>query len=349
MRLLEISKLSVAYETRYGRLRALDKINLALDQREFVAVVGESGSGKSTLGLAVVRLLPTGSSYEGGTIELEGKSILDMNQQQIRSVRGRTVFMIFQDPLTSLNPVKKVGRQLLEALRMRPQNREEVLQERNQEIVSKLKAVRIPDPEAISERYPHQLSGGQIQRVLIAMGLLMKPKLLIADEPTSAVDVTVQAQILKLLDDLKREYEMSLLFITHDISVAYNVADRIVVMYAGKVVETGPTDTVIKSPRHPYTIGLITSMPRGIGRKDKLQAIQGAPASLLNPPKGCRYHPRCPFVLEVCKRSEPEFYSSGESLVACWLYNKDKSSEVSNVNGIQKSHGVEREFSDVKH
>jgi len=267
---------------------------------------------------------------------IAGRNVLEMNQQQIRSVRGSTVFMIFQDPLSSLNPVKKVGKQLLEALRMSSQNRGEGLQNATQEIIGKLKAVRMPDPEAILERYPHQLSGGQIQRVLIAMGLLMRPKLLIADEPTSAVDVTVQAQILRLLDELKGEYEMSLIFITHDISVAYNVADRIVVMYAGKIVETGPTDDIIKSPGHPYTTGLITSMPKGTRRKETLQAIRGAPASLLNPPPGCRYNPRCPFVMEVCRKSEPEFYSAKGNSVACWLYNKDKPWETSSVSGVQK-------------
>ena len=189
------------------------------------------------------------------------------------------------------------------------------------EVVQAFKDVRIPDPDVILQRYPHELSGGQIQRVIIAMGLLMKPKLLIADEPTSAVDVTLQAQILKLLNDLKEEYGLSVIFITHDISVAYAVADKIAVMYAGNVVELGPTEAVIKSSLHPYTKGLISCIPEGRKYQGLLDTIAGSPPSLVHPPTGCRYHPRCPYVMEVCKSKDPELLPVERSSVACWLYS----------------------------
>jgi peptide/nickel transport system ATP-binding protein len=320
--LLEVNNLNVNYKTERGIVRALIGLNLNVAERESIALVGESGSGKSTLGISIVKLLPPNGSYAGGDIILNGKSILSMSQKDVRATRGNVVFMVFQDPLNSLNPVKRVGDQIVEALEIR--NRREGKSagnsENKREIVETFQSVRIPDPDVILERYPHELSGGQIQRVIIALGLLLKPKLLIADEPTSAVDVTLQAQIIKLLNALKEEHDLSIIFVTHDISVAYNVADKIAVMYAGSIVEVGPTEDVIKSPRHPYTQGLVACIPSGRKSKGRLKTIPGAPPSLVRPPIGCRYHPRCPYAMEICKTNDPEPVAVGNSAVACWLY-----------------------------
>lgn len=319
--LLEISDLVISYRTINGKFRALEKINLSIGKGESVALVGESGSGKSTLGLSIVKLLPLNCEYTAGSIVLDGKEVTALSNSEMKQLRGPTVFMVFQDPLNSLNPVKRVGNQILEALELKYKREGRPLEGAEDRLVEALKDVRIPDPRAVLERYPHQLSGGQIQRVIIAMGLLMTPKLLIADEPTSAIDVTLQAQILKLLNDLKKEYNMSLIFITHDIGVANVVADRIGVMYAGKLMEIGPYDEVILAPSHPYTKGLIASLPSGTKNRGRLQSIKGAPASVIVPPPGCRYHPRCPEVMEVCRSSEPGFASVKNSKVACWLYS----------------------------
>ncbi len=326
--LLQVSNLVTTYKTVYGSIRALDGIDLSIVEGESVALVGESGSGKSTLGLSIVKLLPLNCQYSAGEIVLEGRSIVPLTNSEMRNIRGRVVFMIFQDPLNSLNPVKKIGPQVLEALHVRYRREGKSLDDAEGELIDALKDVRIPDPRVILERFPHQLSGGQIQRVIIAMGLLMKPKLLIADEPTSAIDVTLQAQILKLLNVLKKEHNMSLIFITHDISVAYTVADKIGVMYAGKLVEVGPSDEVIMSPSHPYTKGLISSLPSGNKKQGRLKSIQGTPASVLNPPPGCRYHPRCPFIMEICRTTEPALVPIRKSTVACWLYSNESAKQI---------------------
>ena len=330
--LLDVQGLSVTYRTERGLVRALNGVNFSVGEKESIALVGESGSGKSTLGISIVRLLPANASYSGGDILLNGKSILAMNDREVRAIRGRIVFMVFQDPLNSLNPVKKVGDQIIEALRLKGVREGQSREVDQAEVVQAFKDVRIPDPDVILQRYPHELSGGQIQRVIIAMGLLMKPKLLIADEPTSAVDVTLQAQILKLLNDLKEEYGLSVVFITHDISVAYNVADKLAVMYAGNLVELGPTEAVIKSSLHPYTKGLISCIPAGRKYEGLLNTVPGSPPSLVHPPTGCRYHPRCPYVMEVCKSKDPEFLPVERSSVACWLYSTQAKGDGGSAN-----------------
>jgi peptide/nickel transport system ATP-binding protein len=327
--LLEIKDLCVNYGTERGTVKALNGVNLSLGEKESIALVGESGSGKSTLGISIVRLLPANAAYVGGDIRLNGKSVLAMDDREVRAIRGGVVFMVFQDPLNSLNPVKKVGDQIMEALEIKDKREGRDREADPKEIVEAFKDVRIPDPQVILQRYPHELSGGQIQRVIIAMGLLMKPKLLIADEPTSAVDVTLQAQILKLLNDLKAEYGLSVIFITHDISVAYNIADKIAVMYAGNLVEIGPTESVIKSSLHPYTKGLISCIPSGRKYSGLLNTVPGTPPSLVHPPTGCKYHPRCPYVMNVCTTKDPELAPYQKSEVACWLYsNQAKNPEV---------------------
>ncbi|MEM0121695.1 MAG: ABC transporter ATP-binding protein, partial [Thermoprotei archaeon] len=307
MSLLKVRDLTVEYSTVYGTLRAINRLSLDVGEGDSLGVVGESGSGKSTLGLSIVRLLPPNARYAAGSIQLDGQEVTRMSNAEARRIRGTTAFMIFQDPLNSLNPVKKVATQLLEAVEMRCKKLGETydVEQAHREVVERIRDVRIPDPELIMERYPHQLSGGQIQRVIIAMALLMRPKLLIADEPTSALDVTIQAQVLKLMNDLKKEYGMSIIFITHDISVAYNISDRIMVMYAGELVELGSTEGVIRSPMHPYAKALISSIPRGMMRSNPLEAISGSPPNMIHPPSGCRFHPRCPYVMDICRREEP--------------------------------------------
>jgi peptide/nickel transport system ATP-binding protein len=324
MALLEINNLSIVYRTPFGIVKALDDVSLSLDKGESLAVVGESGSGKSTLALAITRLLPPNARYVSGSIIFDGIDILRLSESEFRKIRGTGIFMVFQEPFTSLNPVYKVKDQLLEALRIRYEREGVVFDESKaiNEIISVLRDVRMPDPELIIERYPHQLSGGQIQRVMIAMGLLMRPKLYIADEPTSALDVTVQAQLLKLLKDLKREYGISILFITHDIAVASVIGDRIAVLYAGQLMELGDTKSVIYDPRHPYTKALLNSVPRISKYEGKLPIIGGSVPNLLNPPSGCRFHPRCPYATDVCKKEVPKIVKVNNTYVRCHLYGQ---------------------------
>lgn len=319
---LSVQDLSITYSTVYGTVKALNGINMNIARGESVALVGESGCGKSTLGLATVRLLPPNSEYAGGKIFLNGKDVLAMHNREAMAMRGRLVFMIFQDPLNTLNPVKRVDVQMLEAIRTRNKNEGKPFDESEaqKEIVQALEDVRMPDAEVITTRYPHELSGGQIQRVVISMGLLMRPSLMIADEPTSALDVTIQAQVLKLLRDLQREYQMSIMFITHDITVAHAISDRMIVMYAGEVVESAPSDRLIQKSLHPYSQALIKSIPTITKSQGRLPAIAGAPPNMLNPPDGCRFHPRCQYVMDVCKAKSPVSVEKEGVDVRCYLY-----------------------------
>ena len=319
---LQVKDLSIVYKTIYGDLKAVNKLNLSIKKGESVSIVGESGSGKSTLGLAIVRLLPPNATYAEGDLLLDGLEVKKLKDKELYHMRGSEAFMIFQDPLNTLNPVKKVKDQMLEAIRIRHRREGTSIDEGSglKEAIAGLESVRMPDPSLIINRYPHQLSGGQIQRVVIAMGLLMRPKLLIADEPTSALDVTIQAQVLKLMRDLQKQYGMSILFITHDISIAYAISDRIVVMYAGEIAEDGKTEKVIKKPLHPYAQSLIASIPRISKNVGELTTISGSPPNMLNPPSGCRFHPRCPFVMEKCASSSPNFTEIDERRVRCFLY-----------------------------
>jgi len=320
--IVDVEDLSITYRTVYGTLKALNGVNLTVAEGESVSIVGESGCGKSTLGLATVRLLPLNATYSGGRLTLDGKDVAKMSAREVVRMRGSTAFMIFQDPLNTLNPVKRVEVQMLEAIRSRTRQAGAPFSERDarREAVERLEDVRMPDPESIITRYPHQLSGGQIQRVVIAMGLVMRPKLMIADEPTSALDVTVQAQVLKLMRELQREYNMSIIFITHDINVAYSICDRMVVMYAGEVVEMGEASHITKSALHPYSQALIASVPRTTKEQGRLTSISGSAANMLNPPGGCRFHPRCPYAMEICSiRSPPEIEKDG-GLVRCFLH-----------------------------
>jgi len=312
--LLRVEGLTVEYRTRAGFLRALDRVSLSVRRGEIVSVVGETGSGKSTLALAIIRLLPP-SARVAGKVLYNSVNLLELDENSMRRFRGREIAMIFQEPKAALNPLLTVGSQLIEAI----EAHDEIERSRAREMaVEMLSKVGLPDPERMLSRYPHELSGGMAQRVMIAMALLLKPKLLLADEPTSALDVSVQAQILDLLYRMVRELRTSVLFITHDLGVAAEVSDRVAVMYAGKVVEVAGVYDIFEKPLHPYTVGLLDSVP-GSGRE--LKGSEGEPPSPLNPPPGCRFHPRCPYAMDVCRRQEPpEVEVKGDHYVACHLY-----------------------------
>jgi peptide/nickel transport system ATP-binding protein len=320
--IVDVRGLTISYRTVYGTLTALNSVDFKVKRGESVAIVGESGSGKSTLGLAIVRLLAPNAEYSTGSILLDGKDMTKLSNTQVAMVRGTAAFMIFQDPLNTLNPVKRVDVQMLEALRSRYKYEGKKFSEEEayEEAVQKLRDVRMPDAESIITRFPHQLSGGQIQRVVIAMGLLMRPKLLIADEPTSALDVTVQAQVLELMRQLQRDYNMAIVFITHDINVAHSISDRMVVMYAGEVSESSPTEKLVKNALHPYSQALIASIPTISKDEGKLNAIAGSPPDMIAPPQGCRFHPRCPHVMHVCSVQSPGWIAKDGSEVRCFLY-----------------------------
>lgn len=323
--IVSVENLEITYRTVYGTLKALNGVNFSVAKGESISIVGESGCGKSTLGHAIVRLLPLNAKYTAGRIMLDGKDVTRMNNREVRGMRGTTAFMIFQDPLNTLNPVKRIDAQMLEAIRSRARHESVPFDEQEalKEAIDKLEDVRMPDPSSIIRRYPHQLSGGQIQRVVIAMGLLMRPKLMIADEPTSALDVTVQAQVLRLMRDLQRDYNMSIIFITHDINVAYGICDRMVVMYAGEVVELGSSDQVTKNPLHPYAQALIRSVPKTTKDQGKLTAVSGAPPNMIHPPNGCRFHPRCPYAMDICNTNSPSAIEKNGDTVRCFLYGRD--------------------------
>jgi peptide/nickel transport system ATP-binding protein len=320
--ILDVQGLTIVYKTVYGKLGALNGIDLKVKRGESIAIVGESGSGKSTLGLSIVKLLAPNAIYESGSIILDGHDITKLSPGRAASLRGTTAFMIFQDPLNTLNPVKRINVQMLEAIKSRSKHENQPFNEEEAyaEAIQKLKDIRMPDAESIIERYPYQLSGGQIQRVVICMGLLMRPKLMIADEPTSALDVTVQAQVLELMRELQHRYDMSIIFITHDINVAHSIADRMVVMYAGEISEISPSDTLVKNPLHPYSQALIASIPTISKSEGRLNAISGSPPDMINPPSGCRFHPRCPNVMAMCSIQSPGTTKKDNSEVRCFLY-----------------------------
>ena len=320
---LEIKELKVAYKTVNGKSIVLNNFELNLDKGDSISIVGESGSGKSTLGGAITRLLPP-SGEESGEILMNGQNLLDLSEDEMTLVRGTEIFMIFQNPLNSLNPVKTVGFQLMEAAKIKairdgtPEPNESDLEK---VVLDALASVRLPDPDQVIKRYPHELSGGQVQRVVISMALILRPKLLIADEPTTALDVTIQAQVINLLKQLNKEYGMSIIFITHDLSLAYVISNKIMVMYAGTIMEFNESKTIVKNPRHPYTIGLLRSVPTDYKTNSRLYYINGSPPSFFNLPKGCRFSPRCDRAFGKCHEVEPPLISEGgEYKVRCWLF-----------------------------
>jgi peptide/nickel transport system ATP-binding protein len=301
--LLEVEDLRVHFETEDGLVKAVDGISYSLDSGGTLGIVGESGSGKSVSSLTVMGLTRARNARISGTVRFDGKDLLRASDEEMRAIRGNDIAMIFQDPLSSLHPFYKVGNQIVEAIRS---HRNVTKAQAFDRAVEMLGLVGIPEPRRRAESYPHEFSGGMRQRAMIAMALANDPKLLIADEPTTALDVTVQAQILELIERLQTEFDTAVVVITHDLGVVAEMADEIAVMYAGRIVEHANADTVFNAPQHPYTWGLLSSIPRmDTPRGDELVPIPGRPPSLIHLPGGCSFHPRCPYVRDAHRRVEP--------------------------------------------
>ena len=315
--LLAVDDLVTTFSTEEGLVTPVDGVSFTVERGETVGVVGESGCGKSVTSLSILRLVPSPPGrIAQGRILFEGQDLLTLSEREMRALRGRDIAMIFQEPMTSLNPVFTCGDQILEALR---RHQKVSATEARDQALELLHLVGIPLPEQRLGAYPHQLSGGMRQRIMIAMALCCHPRLLIADEPTTALDVTIQAQILDLLRHLKKQLSMAVLLITHDLGVVAETAERVVVMYAGKVVEEAPVRTLFHAPRHPYTEGLLRSIPRLDERRESLPVIEGMVPNLLDLPSGCRFHPRCPRAERRCREEAPALRSFGEGhRVACW-------------------------------
>ncbi|HWE64568.1 MAG TPA: ABC transporter ATP-binding protein [Chloroflexota bacterium] len=301
-----------------GVVKAVDGVDMSIAAGKTLGVVGESGCGKSVTSLSIMRLVDAPGWIAGGEIKFENRDLIKLSEEQMRRIRGNQISMIFQEPMTSLNPVFTVGNQVAEAIKV---HRKVSDREATARVVELFKMVGIPSPERRVKDYPHNMSGGMRQRVMIAMALALQPKLLIADEPTTALDVTIQAQILELIKDLRERVHTAVLLITHDIGVVAEMADEVIVMYTGKVVEQGDVVSVLKSPKHPYTVGLLNSIP-SLGVKDqRLNVIPGTVPSPLNLPKGCTFAPRCPHVMGICHEQEPPLKTlEGGAKVKCWLY-----------------------------
>ncbi|HXQ69451.1 MAG TPA: ABC transporter ATP-binding protein [Pyrinomonadaceae bacterium] len=321
--LLEVNDLRTHFPTRAGLVRAVEGVSFYLDRGELLGLVGESGCGKSMTALSVMRLVAPPGKIVSGEILFDGKDLLKLSDSEMRQMRGDDIAMIFQDPMTSLNPVYTVGEQIAEALRL---HRKMSRKEARQATIEAMREVAIPDPSRRINDYPHQLSGGMRQRVMIAMALACNPKLLIADEPTTALDVTIQAQILELLDELRKQRELAVLLITHDLGVVAEVADRVAVMYTGRIVEESPVEELFARPKHPYTEGLLRSVPKLTGedviKKERLETIEGVVPSPTDLPSGCHFAPRCPHRMPRCTEEEiPLYQLDGGVQVRCVLYD----------------------------
>lgn len=321
--LLDVNNLRTHFPTRAGLVRAVDGISFHVDGGELLGLVGESGCGKSITALSVMRLVAPPGKIVGGEITFDGKDLLRLSDEAMREIRGDDIAMIFQDPMTSLNPVFTVGEQIAEALRLHRKLNRKLAWEA---AIEAMREVAIPDPGRRANDYPHQLSGGMRQRVMIAMALACDPKLLIADEPTTALDVTIQAQILELLNDLRKNRELAVLLITHDLGVVAEVADRVAVMYTGKIVEEAPVHELFARPRHPYTEGLLRSVPKlsveHVAKKERLETIEGVVPSPTNLPPGCHFAPRCPHRMPRCEEGEIPLYDlEGGVKVRCVLFD----------------------------
>ncbi len=321
--LLEVEDLTVHFPTEDGLVKAVDGISFSIQQGETLGIVGESGSGKSVSFLTVMGLVNQKQAHITGSVRFQGQDLLTIPAEELRTIRGAKMSMIFQDPMTSLHPFYKVGQQIAEAIRThQPVGKAEAWDQ----AVDMLGRVGIPRPEERAKQYPHEFSGGMRQRAMIAMALSLNPDLLIADEPTTALDVTVQAQILDLIDRLKSEFNAAVAIITHDLGVVAEHCDNIQVMYAGRIVEAGDTNDIYYKSHHPYTWGLLRSIPRlDSATNERLKPIQGSPPSLINVPSGCPFHPRCPYVMDVCKVERPPLNpADGHHASACHLTLTDK-------------------------
>ena len=316
--LLSVNRLKTHFTTPDGVIRAVDDVSFKVDKGKVMGLVGESGCGKSMTALSLMRLVPPPGRIVSGEMFFDGHDLLKLNSEEIRKLRGNRMAMVFQDPMTSLNPVFSVGNQIAEILRVHKGLKRSEALDKAQFL---LQRVGIPDPSRRIREYPHQLSGGMKQRVMIAMAIACEPSLIIADEPTTALDVTIQAQILRLLRELIESSNTALILISHDLGVIAEMADEVAIMYAGKIVEYATTSALFAEPLHPYTIGLLQSIPRGEEKKEKqLRTIQGSVPKLYELPAGCMFNPRCKYIVERCRREEPELIDSGGGhLVRCWV------------------------------
>lgn len=325
MSLLQVKNLVVEFPSRHGTLRALDEISFEIAPGEILGVVGESGAGKSLTGASIIGLLEPPGRVAGGEILLQGQRIDNLNNDQMRSIRGKKIGAIFQDPLTSLNPLYSVGKQLTETIQAHLPVSD---QEARQRAIALLQDTGIPAAAERIDHYPHQFSGGMRQRVVIALALAAEPQLIVADEPTTALDVSIQAQIISLLKNICKKRGAAVMLITHDMGVIAETCDRVAVMYAGRIVEVGPVHQVIHHPEHPYTVGLMASIPDMEVDRERLNQIDGAMPRLNAIPKGCAFNPRCPQVFDRCRHERPELSpvkqsdQSGQTHVACWLQNE---------------------------
>jgi oligopeptide transport system ATP-binding protein len=334
MTLLQVNNLRTCFDTPGGVVNAVDGVSFSLNAGETLGIVGESGSGKSVMSLSLMQLNPTPPArYPSGEIIFEGRDLLRASEQEMQQIRGNEIAMIFQDPMTSLNPVFTVGAQIIESIRT---HQKVSKREAREMAIQVLHDVGIASPEKRMHEYPHQYSGGMRQRAMIAMALACNPKILIADEPTTALDVTIQAQILELMKSIQEKYGTAIIMITHDLGVVAQIADRVMVMYGGRVVEEGKTDDVFYNPAMPYTWSLLRALPRldGTG-KTRLLPIKGQPPSLISPPEGCRFSPRCPFVHDRCYRVHPELTEKQPShRAACLLSVEEIAAAAGRVEGI---------------
>lgn len=332
---LEVKDLKISFKTFFGEVEAVRGITFNVGKKETVAIVGESGCGKSVTASGIMQLLPMPPAFfKGGEILFNGENLLSKTEKQMQAIRGNKISMVFQDPMTSLNPTMKVGKQIVEGLvKHHKMSREDA----RKKAIEMLELVAVPQPEKRVNQYPHEFSGGMRQRVMIALAMVCNPQLLIADEPTTALDVTVQAQILDLMKKLQEQLGMSIILITHDLGIVADVSDRVVVMYAGQILEVGLTDEIFTSPKHPYTRKLLASVPRlDMNRSENLHSIDGTPPDLYIPPKGCSFYDRCTEAMTICKDHLPnlmEHSCTHES--RCWL-NHPMAQKVNSVDGGEK-------------
>lgn len=320
--LLKVENLTTEFSTSDGNVTAVNNVSFNVNRGETVCIVGESGCGKSMTVLSIINLLPKNGKVTGGHVNFRNKDLTLYSQKQMRKIRGKDISMIFQEPMTALNPVFTIGFQIREAIKT---HNNISTKEANERGIEYLSQVNIPSPRERMNQYPHELSGGMRQRVMIAMALVCNPALLLADEPTTALDVTIQSQILDLVQDLKVQYNMGLLLITHDMAVVAEVADRVIIMYAGKIVEEGTVEEVFSEPKHPYTQGLLNSVPDVDNPSFQLVPIDGTLPNLKDKISGCSFHPRCKFAMDICKVKDPKSFSfSSDHHTSCWLYNSNK-------------------------
>ena len=321
MSILEIKDLHTSFYTPLGEVKALDGISFKFEKGEILCIVGESGSGKSVTAYSILQILVPPGKIVSGSIKFNNQELVGADENVMQTIRGNKISMIFQDPMTSLNPVYTIGNQLTEAIKLHTERQDEAASLRALEM---LRLVGVNEPERRLKQYPYELSGGMRQRVMIAMALSCEPEILIADEPTTALDVTIQAQILDLIQEIQRKFEMATILITHDLGVVAGMCDRIIVMYGGKIVETGSTDQIFYNPKHEYTKGLMRSIPSKVRKKERLVPIEGTPIDLLNMPKGCAFCPRCPKAMKICLERivDPIEIESGH-YTTCWTAVKE--------------------------